>query len=175
MRDRYPPLPFSDEGRRRHKARSDPLELPPPRIESGGGPQGEPPQPLEGSPGEQVLARLWNSLELDPPEQLGIGDARQRFPQLVSSAQDGLTYVVRNMNRPADEAVVLVSLAHLHRIAASMGEPISGSDILARLPFGDTAYLEELRPAELPNPGLPRNLVSLLRSEANGDTAAAQR
>jgi len=127
--------------------------------------------PLSAPPEMQ----LWISLDIDAPQELGVGDARRRLPQLVTSAQHGQTYLVRNMNRPESEAVVIVSLNHLHRIAASIGEPINGGDVLSRLPFGDTAGLEALAPAPLPNPGLPRHLGALLRSDTSGDAPAAHR
>lgn len=119
-------------------------------------------------------SQLWTALDIALPEELGVGDARKRFPQLVNSAQHGHTYLVRNMNRPEGEAVVIVSLNQLHRIAASVSEPVSGADILARLPFAQAtdAGIPALQPAPLPNPGLPRHLGSMLRSDTGGALAA---
>lgn len=120
-------------------------------------------------PGDSLETQLWNSLGFGLPQELGVGDARRRLPQLIMSAQRGQTYVVRNLNRPENEAVVLVSLSHLQRIAASMSEPMNGGAILAQLPFGDAAGLDKLAPAPLPNPGLPGFLGALLRSDISSD------
>lgn len=130
-------------------------------------------EPSTPQPGGSPETQLWNSLDIGSPQELGVGDARQRFPQLVSAAQRGQAYVVRNLNRPESEAVVIVSLNQLHRIAASMSEPVSGKDILARLPFADTSGLEALAPAPLPNPGIPMHLGAILNPDAGSSAREA--